>query len=155
MTSITVDVSEAVKKLDPQELERALTVALGEGAKHIRNEARRYPPQSHKKMNWKSAKQRRGFFAKLRAGEIDVPYRRGQSPGSEKLGASWNITTENRSGHLRSIVGTRVSYAPLVMDKDRQAAYHKGNWPTVQDIARDQANNVKRFVEQALARWAR
>ena len=153
--SITVDVSEVVKKLDPAELEKALEIALGEGAKHIRNEARRYPPQSHKPMQWKSAKQRRWFFANLREGNIEVPYRRGQSPGSEKLGSSWNIRTENRGGNIKAIIGTPASYAPYVMDERRQAAYHKGNWKTIQSIAKDQANTVKRFVEQSLERWAR
>ena len=154
MTSIEVDVSEVVAKLDPKELEAQLAWALKGASDIIRADVRTYPPQSHKPMKWKSAKQRRWFFANLRAGNIEVPYRRGQSPGSEKLGASWTRKLE-RGVNPSVTIGTRVSYAPWVMDKDRQADYHKGNWPTVQSIAEKRANDVKRFIETALQRWAR
>lgn len=44
MASITVDVSEVVRKLDPKKLEKALHSSLGDAAAEVRVEARRYPP---------------------------------------------------------------------------------------------------------------
>ena len=158
MASITVDVSEVVKKLDPQDLERHLSIALeGAADRCVRDDVRRYPPPSRGPMKWKSAKQRRWFFAALRRGEIEVPYRRGQSPGSERLGASWTkpVARKVGAGLIQAIVGTNVSYARYVQDSGFQAAIHKGNWQTVQDVARRQAQPIKRFIEQSLARWAK
>ena len=153
-TSITVDVSEVVAKLDPEKLNTYIGIAMKGASDIIRADLRTYPPKSNKKMVWASDKQRRGFFAKLKAGEIEVPYRRGQSPGSEKLGSSWKRKL-TREPNMSLEIGTRVSYAPYVMDKDQQAAYHKGNWPTVQGIVDKRANDVKRFIVKALERWAR
>lgn len=52
MTSITVDVSEAVRKLDPKTLERALADALDSAAKNVRTEARKYPPAPKPTYQW-------------------------------------------------------------------------------------------------------
>lgn len=59
---------------------------------HLRSKLAPYPPRSSRPQAhlW-TRQQRREFFAKLRAGEIEVPYRRGQSPGSENLGKRWRI----------------------------------------------------------------
>src|SRR5690348_5011101 len=66
--------------------------ALAEAATLVKSKAASYPPQpSGRKQPFTSDRQRRGFFAKLRAGEIEVPYRRGSSPGSQKLGAQWFV----------------------------------------------------------------
>jgi hypothetical protein len=79
-------------------------------------------------------KMRRGFFAKLKSGEIEVPYRRGQSPGSEKLGQSWTVRRENMG--FRAIIGTNVSYAQLVQDSAKQTSYHRGTgWITTKQTA--------------------
>jgi hypothetical protein len=42
-----------------------------------------YPAARHGRQPFKTTAQRRAFFAKLRSGAIEVPYRRGTSPGSE------------------------------------------------------------------------
>ena len=155
MASITIDVSEAVKKLDPRDLERHLTISLKGASDLVRDDVRRYPPPSRGPMKWKSEKQRRWFFAALRRGEIEVPYRRGQSPGSERLGASWTKRVTATGTEFRATIGTNVSYARYVQDSGFQAAIHKGNWQTVQDVVRRQAQPIKRFIEQSLARWAK
>lgn len=83
-----------------------------------------------------TAKQRRGFFAKLAAGEIEVPYIRGQSKKSEKLMQSW--TTESRNNGLTQVIGTAVSYARLVQSAEKQTQYHrKGGWKTEKQILAD------------------
>ncbi len=88
-------------------------------------------------------KQRRGFFAKLRAGEIEVPYIRGSSLQSEKLSQSW--TTESRNNGLTQVIGTAVSYAKLVQSAAKQTQYHKKTgWNTEQQIlAKGQDKAIK------------
>ena len=155
MASITVDVSEVMKKLDPAQLNRVMGATIGEAGKLVRNEARRYPAQQSKgPVKWKSEKQRRWFFWALRTGQIQVPYRRG-GMRSEKLGDSWTVKTEIGAGRFRAIVGPGASYAPYVQDAGRQAQIHRGNWQTIQESARKMQVPVKRFIEKSLARWAR
>jgi hypothetical protein len=91
---------------------------------------------------WKD-KQRRGFFARLNKGEIEVPYVRGANKMSQKLSQSW--TTEARDNGLTQIIGTAVSYAPLVQSAAKQAQYHKiSGWRTESQILADgQAKAVK------------
>jgi hypothetical protein len=97
----------------------------------------------------KAQRMRAGFFARLHAGEIEVPYRRGSSPGSKDLQNSWNVRTDNQG--FRAIVGTGVSYARLVQDKAKQATYHKiTGWPTTEDIVKEHKNEIIEKIQQAL-----
>nr|NIV28452.1 hypothetical protein [Anaerolineae bacterium] len=123
MTSIKVDVSEAVAKLDPKTMEKHLSVALDGAADLIRADIKKYP-----------------------APPAGSSYQR-----TGTLGRSW-AKKVNRSA-LRAVIGSNVAYAPYVQDQDRQAWMHKGRWQTAQGVARDQARNVQRFIERALARW--
>nr|NIV32439.1 hypothetical protein [Anaerolineae bacterium] len=123
MTGIRVDVSEAVKKLDPKTMERHLVAAMDGAADLIRAEIKPYPPKPP-----------------------NSTYDR-----TFTLYKSW-AKKVNRSA-LRAVIGSNVAYAPYVQDQDRQAWMHKGRWQTAQSVARDQARNVQRFIERALARW--
>ncbi len=79
---------------------------------------------------WKSAKQRRYFFFALRKGIIQVPYRRGLSPGSQRLGRSW---TAKQVDDTSVAIGTNVSYARMVKDEGAQTKYMKAvGWTTIQ-----------------------
>ena len=44
MSSITIDVSEALAKLDPKDMERALQAALTDAGNELRAPLQRYPP---------------------------------------------------------------------------------------------------------------
>lgn len=84
---------------------------------------------------WKSEKQRRYFFFALRKGVIQVPYRRGISPGSQRLGRSW---TAKQVDNTSVAIGTNVTYARMVKDEGQQTKYMKAvGWTTIQqDIQR-------------------
>lgn len=86
---------------------------------------------------WKSEKQRRYFFFALRKGIIQVPYRRGISPGSQRLGRSWAAKQLNDTSVA---IGTNVTYARMVKDEGVQTKYMKAvGWTTIQqDLARGQ-----------------
>lgn len=110
-------------------------VALQSAAVELAGEMKRYPPQSRRPQPFKTRKQQRAFFAKLKSGAIEVPYERGMNKKSQKLGQSW--TTQTSDNGLRVTVGTAVRYARVVMDS-KQSNYHKvTGWKTAKDIARD------------------
>ena len=86
------------------------------------------------------------FFAALREGRITIPYQR-----TMKLGQSWTTKLEHSGGKfgLRGIIGNVRQYGPLVQDEATQAAIHKGRWPTIQSVAKDQRDRlVKDFAEE-------
>lgn len=122
--------------------------SLAAGGQYLKSQMAVYPPPRRQPMVFKSPKQRRGFFAKLKAGEIEVPYRRGISPGSRKLGQSWVVEANDHE----AIVGTRVNYGPVVQAREWQARYHQGNWRTEGEVVeRYGARAVEIVKETALA----
>jgi len=125
--SIKVDVSEAVKKLDPAKMEEYLTKAVDGAADLVRADIRTYPPPPPQ-----STYVRTGI-----------------------LGGSWTKKIERIQYGVRAIIGTDTPYAKWVQNAPTQAWMHRGRWQTVQSVAEKQAQAVKRFIEQALARWAR
>ena len=123
--------------------------AIKAGALHLVNSLREYPQQPHRPQPFVSDKQRRGFFARLRRGEIEVPYRRGQSPGSESLKHRW--TSEAILGGYGQQIGNNASYARLVQDRDKQTKYHQQTgWPTYQDVQEREGDNVIKLVEREI-----
>ncbi len=92
---------------------------------------REYPPASGKKQPFKSAKQRKYFFAALRSGKMRIPY-----PRSGSLARNWKLSS---IGGMRTITGRITNPRPydkfVQGDDGDQAGYHAGNWRTVTDIA--------------------
>ena len=98
---------------------------------NLRSKVAVYPPVSRRPQagQWSDA-ERRAFFAKLRAGEIEVPYRRGLSPGSESLGKRWQIKGSGKNQSLSN----NASYSSLVQGR-KQIPYHKGTgWKTIEAV---------------------
>jgi len=125
--------------------------AIGEAATFLEGKVKEYPTVSRRPnpMIKLSDKVRRGFFYHLKHGDIEVPYRRGQSPGSEKLGQSWNIRTENAG--WRAVIGTSVSYARLVQDSAKQSNYHRHTgWITTKQVAALYGRQALSQIEMAL-----
>ena len=146
---------ELQKKLDPKRAERVLMAGMEGAANIIRNDlktAPRRPTAAEGKAAFAamSEKQRRWFFWALKKGKIEVPYRRGSSPGSEKLGASWTQKVRRAMRGIEAIIGSNASYGPWVMDKANQARIHQGRWPTVQDVAKRRTNDMQKLLETVL-----
>ena len=122
-------------------------VGLRSGAIHVKGKIAKYPPVSRRPQPFVSDLQRRGFFAKLKSGQIQVPYRRGISPNSERLGGSW--TVEERGGGLQQVVGSDTSYGPLVQDRSKQTRYHRDTgWKTTEDVSKRESKEVSRIVKE-------
>lgn len=132
---------------------RRVRAATKVAAAHVKRKFQEYPPASRRKQLFKSAKQRRAFFAKLRSGEIEVPYVRGSSPGSRNLKQNWTLVEANEG--LTQIVANATPYGPLVHDNEKQTRYHRETgWPTVDKVLEAERDVVINYLRQALEREA-
>ena len=154
MTKVTIDLDgldEVLARLERVGSLAPLRAGVAAAALQIKGYIARYPPKRPREMRF-TDRQRRFFFWALRQGIIEVPYQRGQSPGSEDLSQRWTIKL--RQHGLTAIVGNNASYVRYVQDRDRQSSYHKGNWQTAQDVAERHAaevtNIIRLAIEQAL-----
>lgn len=122
----------------------AIDVSMVAVAEEARDRIAPYPGQTHKRQAFKTAKQRRGFFAKLRKGQITVPYRRGNDVLNR-----WSQPV--RQGN-RVLLRNTSPHAIWVHSATGQAKYHKGNWKTDKGIAEQVVSDgtAERIVEQAV-----
>lgn len=123
--------------------------------------------QSHK---W-TARQRRWWWAtmhaKARGESKDLPgwkaaYRKvdgrkrlvisGFYKRTGKLVQSLNYEVRQAWPVTDVVYGTNREYAPFVIDEDRQAEYHRGNWKTLQQFLRDNQQKVLSAFEHAVER---
>jgi len=104
-----------------------------------------YPAASGRRQAFTSMKQRRGFFARLHRGQIQVPYRR-----SNDVLQRWKPEAQGLGAVLRNT----SPHAPLVHGHDTQAAYHKGTWKTDEGVAEEIENDgtAERIAEQAITK---
>ena len=124
---VTIDASAAQRLLDTLENLPKQDIAESVADVNVMPLIQQYPPQSGKKMQWKSEKQRRFVMAAINRGEIEVPYRR-----TGDYGGSFQKQPIGDGVALAS----QLPYAPYVRGPvPDQAAYHKGNWDTLDQIA--------------------
>ena len=119
-------------------------------AEHVKGQIQTYPRVRRGPQPFKTDKQRRGFFAKLKAGLIDVPYRRGISPGSQRLDTKWFVSMLS---DLRASIVNSATYASLVHDRTKQSRYHEETgWKTAQGVAEDPAvlSAVERILQKTI-----
>ena len=131
---------------------REASKALQAAALHVKGKIAQYPAERHGPQPFKSDKSRRFFFWALREGKIEVPYRRGASPGSQSLGRKWTIASSN--GGLMVTIGNNVSYGPLVQG-EKQTGYHATTgWRTVEQVMDAERETVVEYVSTELQRIA-
>lgn len=119
----------ATVRQDIDQVLEPVTQAIGEIG---RDRLSQYPSPRRARQPFKTAQQRRGFFAKLKSGEIQVPYQRGGRK-SQSLGRKWQIVQQ--PGPNR-VLRNPARYAGLVQG-ERNAKYHAGHWPDVKQVATD------------------
>lgn len=127
--------------------------AIAEGAAHIKSVIAEYPPrQLGRKQPPKTMKQRIFLINAIKEGRIEVPYRRGRSPGSEAMGRRWTI--QFRDDGKTAVVGNNASYVERVHDSDKQSAFHKdGGWKTDRQVADGEAQEVKEIMIRHIRAW--
>lgn len=152
--SETIQGLEALQQLLSREslagLKRAVLLGAGEV---LRGYLAVYPGPPAYPVPWSSEKQRRWFWANVREGKLEVPYRRQQSPTSERLGPSWVVVIESDD---QGAVQTSVSYARWVQGAAFQQPMHaQTGWITdAQAVAQAQGSGDLNVVyEQAFHQW--
>ncbi len=124
---VKIDVAAALAALDAVEARRAEKAITNKVADEIiLPRLAKYPSPSGKKMQFVSERQRRFVMASIRSGAITVPYHR-----SGALGRSW--VKQPLNGGMAII--SRLAYAPYVVGDGEQAAYHRGNWDQLSEMA--------------------
>lgn len=91
--------------------------------------------------NW-TDKQRRYFFWALKQGMIEVPYRRGQSPGSEKFGTKWTVQTKGFSTEI----GNNASYASLLSGGEGEQSKYMAarGWRSLIEVAKEKLQDIEK-----------
>lgn len=149
MSSVQIKgVQRLLKKLDKLNTE-AYKAAISESATHVKRKIATYPPSPNGrpqfKNGFKSRRQQGWFFKSLKDGSLQLPWRRGQSSKSQRLGTRWTI--QFRDNGRAAVIGNNAGYAPYVQDKERQSLYHKRTgWPTIQGVASKESKAVKAII---------
>lgn len=112
---------------------------------HLKSKVAKYPPRSSRpQAQYWTPKQRRGFFYHLKKGDIEVPYRRGTSPNSERLGQRWIVEGEGYD----TVLHNRAGYSSRVQGS-RQTEYHKRTgWKQVDTVIKEETPTMGKIVYQ-------
>ena len=141
------------KKIKTIEQMNGVKAAIQAASLHVKGKIAKYPPRKKVTIQqaggWASDKQRRYFFWALREGKIEVPYRRGQSPGSKDLGQKWTIST--RDNGMTGIVGNNVSYGPYVQSgKQQSSMMGLIGWKTTDTVVQEESDEVMDILGKAI-----
>lgn len=138
---------EALEELGrpPADLVRIMGEAVARDS--VLKRTANYPDNRRAPQPFKSAKQRRFFFAALRSGQITVPYQR-----TGDLGRGWRYQPGGRGGEVTN----GVPYAAMVMgSKGQQAGYFSGKgWLSIDQIAQEaEAQDAPWIAQGAVTLW--
>lgn len=124
---ITIDATDALRALDRLEEDKLRPkIAKAVADDVVLPALHKYPQASGKKQPFKSDKARRFFFAALRKGQIEVPYRRS--------GATGRSYEKHPTAQGMDVTSGRPS--AILTRGTPQAAYHKGTWQTHEELAK-------------------
>ncbi len=140
---------QLLAKIKSLEELRPVAGRIKAAAAHVKGKLMQYPSARHGRQPFKTEKQRRYFFYALNAGIIEVPYRRGQSPGSRNLKQSWAVAFYNEG--LTAEIGNNAPYGPVVQGAAQQSQYHRDTgWQTDQDVAEQEMDTVVEYVKEGI-----
>jgi hypothetical protein len=136
-------------KLGPQLTSQVFRDPTKRAATRLEQALTTYPdPPRGKRMQFKSEKQRRFFFAALRSGQISVPYRR-----TMRLARSWILRFLERGNEFRVEAENKVPYLPFVMGPGTQASIHRNRWPTTAQVAQKVNIAIAGDFTRAIKDW--
>jgi len=145
--TITVEgVDDAVAKLTKLSQLNRVRKTISQQGVLLQRYVRTYPKKvySPNPLIKSDPKVRRGFFARLKSGEIQVPYRR-----TRKLGNSWSVHTSLNGFSVT--VENNMPYAPLVQGWDEQVTRHKwSGWITEKGAMMVKQNEIIANINKAL-----
>jgi hypothetical protein len=155
VTDLRVSINELdsrriARKLNDIANQEYLVGAMQAGLSHLKSGVAEYPPATDANQPYQRRWYERNWGGKWMRADGSV----GGRKSSEMLGKSWATRVENRG--RRGVLGTKVSYAPFVQDKTRQASFHaRRGWKTVQDVLHERGERVVEGIQKAIERlWS-
>jgi len=145
---------ESLMKKKPKEVDRGLRATTAGVLSFLLDKLKQYPPRRlGARTTFKTNKQRRFFFWAIKQTPpvIEVPYRRGQSPGSQKLGMSWSYGVEGRGKEIKGILKNPVKYGPLVQGAEQTPMHKATGWPTIYQVVESSREEIREFFSKMLA----
>lgn len=149
--AVTIEVKgakELIAKLTTLEQLKKVQQSIYDEAINLKDLLMTYPTNAHgpnaglRGNSEASKRMRKGFFAKLKAGEISVPYGR-----TNRLGGSWGVVTGN-NGWSATVGNSMVAYNSWVQGPDQTKGHANSGWLTV-DKAKEQ--NEAGIIERITA----
>lgn len=101
------------------------------------------PPTSGQWAANTTPRQKRAFFALLRAGRI-----KGTRSGT--LGRRWTHAITKTNDGMEGRVGNNVPYGPWVQSQRFQARFHQGRWPTDEQVMQELRPGIVRDFEETI-----
>lgn len=149
------DLRDLRKLLSPSEYRRVVRTGCVAAAQVAADAMKEYPPSPAGRpqfgAGFPTLAMQRGFFARLNAGEIEVPYRRGTSPSSERLNAKWRVRP------MRGLAAEAInytSYGVWVHGDQEQSQYHKETGhKTESSVVEDEIENMGIAFERVISKW--
>lgn len=138
--------AELIARLERIQQLRKVKASMKMAGYLLAGKMKEYPPQAHipNPLIKSNERVRKGFFARLRKGEIGVPYSR-----TRKLGNSWTVRTRN-SG-LTAIIGNNTSYGQLVQSPEGQTRAHRqAGWITTAKAEETYRSEIVDYIRNAL-----
>ena len=109
----------------------------------------KYPSKKHIPISavggFATEKSRRWFFWALKAGKIQVPYRR-----TDALKHRWAIKTKDQG--FTAVIGNVSPYARLVQGDKQTKMMGMIGWKTMDVVAKEETKRVQEYVYQAVTR---
>lgn len=147
--------AELIRKVETLQQMTAVQGALLEGGALVKTGMQQYPPQAHLSrkavygQSFQTDRQRKFFFYALKHGLIQVPYRRGQSPGSRNLKQQWSVIASN--GGLTVEIGNVTPYGPLVQGSELQTGFARATgWQTDKQVLDREGPAVVGLVKESI-----
>ena len=144
---------DAQRMLARMSAEPIAAIATQEAADYLKMALAEYPPPPHPpyKLRFYTARQRRFVMWALRTGVISPPYKR-----TRRLARGWIVDVAWRGGReVRAKIVNIVEYTRWVMSDRLQAYMHRGYWPRISEVWRDERSEVLKIIRETTNAYIR
>lgn len=150
---LKIDLGKVPSVMDKLRQMHGLKLGLKTAILYFKGKADDYPPKKEITREeaygvaFFSDVQRRGFFAKLRSGEIKTPHQRRASGG---FAGKWGIQ-EQRDGFIQAI-GNNAPYAKHLVGPKQSRMMKKIGWRKIRDVFNAEKATLQRIIKEQIAR---
>ncbi len=132
-----------------RDIETELSPVVERALDYLWQELPPYPPKpqpGEASRHW-TPQQRKWFFAALRAGQVETPYKRRLSGG---LGGSFATEVRSQRGKITGLMGPNMPYAPYVIGQGKQAPLHAARWWIFEEEIQKNLSGAAQIIEDGV-----